>query len=89
MAWELKIGKARNGFILFMKEEIVDEENKPSEIENEIVIEDNSELEGEEHQQEVDTSVRMLSEVAEYFGLNGSKHDKYRLSIKSEKQDVK
>jgi len=70
--WALVIERSDNGFIL---------RGQAGEAQRVTVIE-----EEEEEGKELDAHIRLLYGVLEYFGLLGSKHDKYRIHITKKKQ---
>jgi len=76
MAWECKIRKVDNGYIVTTKEEDLSEGGDVVTSDVETVFEEkqDSEIEDEEIQD-------MLAFVREYFGVNFSKHNKHNLHI--------
>ena len=75
MDWELGIRKVHNGYVLTGKH---DETNEPYEE----VIESDNHIEYPDNKCELKEYRELGLRVLEYFGLQNSKHNKYRLEIK-------
>ena len=76
MTWELNIKKAENGYICEW-----DEGEEQPFLKQEVIEENNDVL---EENIEIDTMMRLLQKVREYFGVNYSKHNTRNLVIKVE-----
>lgn len=68
MSWEIKIGKSKNGYKVFFKDEEAD---------CEMVYQEKSDMD----ETDKDHVLTMLYDVLEYFGESGSKYDKRRIFL--------
>ena len=78
MTWELNIKKAENGFICEWEDE---EDGCGTVIKNEVIEDNDTDF---EENIEIDTMIKLLNKVKEFYGVHYSKHNKRNLVIKVE-----
>lgn len=80
--WELTIKKIHNGYVI---KGLGDVGDGPTQFEE--CFEDKTDQHIDCEESELVSTFQMLLAVIEYFGMQGSKHDKYRLKVSIQKKE--